>query len=396
MNYEPISFALYNMLNDIPDPRKARGIRYKYSDLLFMAIHGILCGYCCGLDISYFVELNLDYFRKLLGIKCAPSHDTFSRIVRITDFDALSTVLKEWLCAHYPELYTLYNGKKVLHIDGKAVKAATAKSEGQNPIYMLNAMYEGGSISLYTKQIGDKENECGQIVDFLSKLDIQNTIVTIDAAGTTEPVLNYISDKGGHYLVPVKTNQKRLHAAIEAHVNKLEKSDKFNALDHASFESTAHGRTESVKTTMISNTAFIFEQLGLDSFFGTIARVGVMDKTVTQRKDGKDQTTFKRTYLITNLEEMSVENMQSIKLSHWNIEMQHWVLDVQLNEDRDTARKENAIKNNTILRRFCMNIKNRVEEYKKLSITRFNMTNMHSIEKLTEMLFKEPESNSQA
>ena len=147
---------------------------------------------------------------------------------------------------------------------------------------------------------------------------------------------------------------------------------------------------------MISNTAFIFEQLGLDSFFGTIARVGVMDKTVTQRKDGKDQTTFKRTYLITNLEEMSVENMQSIKLSHWNIEMQHWILDVQLNEDRDTARKENAIKNNTILRRFCMNIKNRVEEYKKLTITRFNMTNMHSIEKLTEMLFKEPESNSQA
>ena len=396
MNYEPTSFALYEMLNGIPDPRKPRGVRYKYADLLFMAIHGILCGYCCGVDVSYFVELNLEYFGKLLGIKSAPSHDTFSRIIRMTDFDALSAVLREWLRVHYPELYTLYNGKKVLHIDGKAVRAATAKSEGQPPVYMLNAMYEGGSISLYTKQIGDKENECGQIVDFLSKLDIQNTIVTIDAAGATEPILNYISDKGGHYLVPVKTNQKKLHAAIESHVNKLEESGRFNALDHASFESVAHGRTESVRTTMISNTAFIFEQLGLESFFGTIARVGIMDKKVIQRKDGMDQTTYRRTYLITNLEDMSVENMQSIKLSHWNIEMQHWVLDVQLNEDRDTSRKENAIKNNTILKRFCMNIKNRVEEYKKLTITKFCMTNMHSIEKLTELLFKEPETNPEA
>ena len=35
----------------------------------------------------------------------------------------------------------------VLHIDGKAVKAAAAKSEGQNPVYMLNAMYEGVHLS---------------------------------------------------------------------------------------------------------------------------------------------------------------------------------------------------------------------------------------------------------
>ena len=392
MSCEQQSFSLYNMLSEISDPRKQRGVRYKFSDLMFMAIHGILCGYCCGVDISYFVELNLDYFKKLLGINSVPSHDTFSRIIRMTDFDALSNVLREWLNAHYPEIYKLYNGERVLHIDGKSVRAATAKSKGQNPVYMLNAMYEGSSLSLYTRQIGDKENECGQIVNFLSNLDIENTIVTIDAAGTTEPILNYISDRGGHYLVPVKTNQKNLYAAIEKHVNELEETGKFDDLDNTSFEHKAHGRTECVKTTMITDTSFIFEQLGLESFFGTIARVGVMDKTVTQRKDGEIQTTSKRTYLITNLEEMSVENMQTIKLSHWNIEMQHWVLDVQLNEDRDTSRKENAIKNNTVLKRFCMNIKNRVEKYRNLTITKFCMTNMHSIEKLTELLFKEPES----
>ena len=30
---------------------------------------------------------------------------------------------------------------------------------------------------------------------------------------------------------------------------------------------------------------------------------------------------------------MTVETMQKVHASHWNIEMQHWLLDIQLKED---------------------------------------------------------------
>ena len=385
--------ALIEALAYIPDPRKKRGIRYKYTDLMLMAIYAILSGYSGGGDIADYVEMNFEYFSKLLGIKKAPSHDTFSRIVRMTDFDYLSSTLGQWLSIHYPEIYKEYDNFKVLHIDGKSVRAATAKSEGEKPVYLLNAMYEGGTISLYTKQIGDKENETGQIVDFLSAMDLNNTIVTIDAAGTTEPILNHICNSNGYYLVPVKKNQKRLYETIEKTVEGYEKSGKFDTLKRVELTQSGHGRKERIRTTMISNTAFIFEQLGLDSFYGTIARVGVMDKLVSQKIDGKEQVTETRTFLITNLESISVENMQSIKLAHWNIEMQHWILDVQLNEDRDTSRKENAIKNNSIIKRFCMHIKYNCK-YKEYRLSKFFMNNLFKIENVTEILAAQTENSS--
>ena len=77
--------------------------------------------------------------------------------------------------------------------------------------------------------------------------------------------------------------------------------------------------------------------------------------------------------------------MQAIKLSHWNIEMEHWILDVQLNEDRDTSRKDNAIKNNTVLKRFCMHIKKKCGR-DDLTLNKFFMGNMRTIESITEML----------
>ncbi len=64
--------------------------------------------------------------------------------------------------------------------------------------------------------------------------------------------------------------------------------------------------------------------------------------------------TESRAVIITDVESMSVENMLKIKAAHWNIEMQHWHLDVQLREDAKTARRGNAVTNGAVLRRLCM------------------------------------------
>ena len=46
--------------------------------------------------------------------------------------------------------------------------------------------------------------------------------------------------------------------------------------------------------------------------------------------------------MITNLEELDIENLVKIRQGHWNIEMQHWLLDVQLKEDQKTARERRS------------------------------------------------------
>lgn len=126
---------LMEILETVPDPRAARGVRYHFSHLFLMCIYAVLVGHSVAVEIAYYVELNFDYFRELLKIERIPSHDTFSRVLRFTDFEALSISLGEWLKGNFPEVYEKYKDKKVLHIDGKAVRAASERSKGEKPVY---------------------------------------------------------------------------------------------------------------------------------------------------------------------------------------------------------------------------------------------------------------------
>ncbi|MCM1160126.1 MAG: transposase family protein [Roseburia sp.] len=143
---------LMEILETVPDPRSARGARYRFSHLLLMCVYTVLSGHSVAVEIAYYVELNFDYFKELLKIERIPSHDTFSRVLRFTDFEALSASLGGWLRESFPEVYEKYQDKKVLHIDGKAVRAAGEKSKGEKPVYHLNGMYEGGTIGVRSYQ----------------------------------------------------------------------------------------------------------------------------------------------------------------------------------------------------------------------------------------------------
>lgn len=384
---------LIEYISMIPDPRSARGVRYRYADLLLICIYAVLAGYSDAIDMGYYAELNFDYFHELIGLESVPSHDTFSRILRLTDFEQLSLSLGKWLRENFPDICIKNEGMKILHIDGKATRAAAEKSAGEKPIYQLNAMYEGESIGVEIKRVGEKENEISALPGYLKQFNLKNTIVTMDAIGCNKKVIEAIKEKKGNYVVPVKDNQKNLRKAIAQKAAELEASGSFAKLDKAEVLKKEHGRIEKVVMTMIKNTAFIYEELGLDSFFGTIARIGVMDKKVTIYKNGEEETTVSRSYLITDLEGLSVENMLKIKAAHWNIEMQHWLLDIQLGEDQKTARKGNAVTNGGILRRFCLMLRKHDKELSGKPLKRFLMSNSHDIRRIEKLLFNKAASD---
>ena len=379
---------LMELLEEVPDPRCARGVRYPFSHLLLMCIYAVLSGHSAAMEIAYYVELNFDYFQKLLNIEKVPSHDTFSRVLRYTDFDALSGSLGEWLRGNFPEIYEKYQDKKALHIDGKAVRGASEKSKGEKPIYHLNAMYEGGAVRVEIKRVGEKENEISCLPEYLKQFDLSNTIVTMDAIGCNQTVIKAIRKGGGNYVLPVKENQKKLFGIIGEEIERLKKEKTWNKLDCIERLQKDHGRIEKVVFRMLSDTSFVYEKLGLKSFYGTIARIGVMDKTVETKKDGEEIQTKNRSIFITDIETMTAEVMQKIRAAHWNIEMQHWLLDIQLKEDQQTARKDDAATNGSILRRFCMALKKQDTELSAKPMKRFLMANEHDPNRIERLLFK--------
>lgn len=379
---------LMEILGEIPDPRRARGIRYSFCHLLLMCVYAVLSGHSTAMEIAYYVELNFEYFRALLKTEKIPSHDTFSRVLRFTDFEALSGSLGKWLRENFPEIYEKYQDRKVLHIDGKAVRGASEKSKGEKPVYHLNAMYEGGTVGVEIKRVGEKENEISCLPDYLKQFNLSDTIVTMDAAGCNQTVIKAIKKGGGNYILPVKENQKKLWETINEEIEKLKKEKRWEKLDCTEKLKKEHGRIEKVVFRILSDTSFVYEKLGIKSFYGTIARIGVMDKTTEMQKEGKEVKTKSRSIFITDLEDITVEVMQKIRESHWNIEMQHWLLDIQLKEDQQTARRDDAVTNGSILRRFCMMLKKQDTELSAKPMKRFLMANEHDPKRIEKLLFK--------
>lgn len=249
-------------------------------------------------------------------------------------------------------------------------------------------MYEGESIGVMVKRVGDKENEIFCLPDYLGVFELSNTVITMDAMGCNQTVIKAIKKGGGNYVLPVKENQKKLLAVINEEIKKLAEDKKWDGLDCTETLHKEHGRIEKVVFRMLSDTGFLYERLGLESFYGTIARIGIMDKTTEMIKDGEEIKTTNRSIYITDVEEITVEMMQKIRAAHWNIEMQHWLLDIQLKEDQQTARKDDAVTNGTILRRFCMMVKKQDEELSGKPMKRFLMANEHDPNRIERLLFK--------
>lgn len=124
--------GLIEFLGQVPDPRSPQGIRYRFADLLLLCIYAVLAGHSEPTEIEYYVELNFAYFHERIQLERVPSHDTFSRVLRFTDFEGLSASLRAWLRERFPDICERYGGLKVLHVDGKAACAAAEKSTAHN------------------------------------------------------------------------------------------------------------------------------------------------------------------------------------------------------------------------------------------------------------------------
>ena len=65
-------------------------------------------------------------------------------------------------------------------------------------------------------KVDDKSNEIVAIPNLLDLLEIEGATITIDAIETQEEIINKIVNKKGHYVLPVKDNQKELKKQIKS------------------------------------------------------------------------------------------------------------------------------------------------------------------------------------
>lgn len=364
---------LFERFEVLEDPRDKRGKKYKLIDILIMTIYGLLCGLKDFTNIADFMKLKEDYFTKLLGLENGtPSHDCLSDLYASIDPKQFMKIFIEWT----KDIIEKKAGKKI-SIDGKAIKSATDKINNGNIPYIVSAFIGEIGLSIGEVKVDDKSNEITAIPDLLDLLDIEGATITIDAIGTQEDIVNKIVDKGGHYVLPVKDNQrilkKEIKSQFDSYNNLLGNPEVF----HKTTVEKSHGRIEERKYYLTYNTSKITDK----NKWKTVNAIAYMRVTRTE----KDETIITDNYYIID-HEISIDKLIESIRDHWNIECGlHWRLDVILDEDHSTNKIGNSIENLSIIRKIIFNLASLDNRFGKVplqrKLTRY-MLDFKNIEKL--------------
>lgn len=336
--------TLSNYIEILEDPRDIRGKKHKLSDILIMTIYGVLCGYTDFVNMTDFLTLHEQYFIDLLELENGiPSHDTFSRVFSSIDSKKFTDIFVEWIKDIVKQ--------KGLHvaIDGKAIKSARDKVNGGNTPYILSGFLCDIGLSIGQIKVDDKSNEITTIPDLLDLIDVKGKIITIDAIGTQEEIANKIVyEKKAAYILKVKDNQKDLKDDIKTYFDLEIKNDSPDIDILETPYEKEHGRIEKRTYYISYDTNCIHDKKKWQS----VKAIGRMD---VYREENGISTLTKNYYILS--QQFSTEKFKKITREHWNIECSlHWRLDVILDEDHSTSKKDNSIDNLAIIRKIVFNL----------------------------------------
>ncbi|MBL8816780.1 MAG: ISAs1 family transposase [Planctomyces sp.] len=133
-------------------------------------------------------------------------------------------------------------------IDGKTLRGSGDSSKGIGPLHLVSAWASEKGLTLAQVPTDQKSNEITAIPELLQLLDLKNSIITIDAMGTQKKIAQQIIDGKGNYILALKANHEKTHAAVINHVDEQINND-FSGTRHQQLDDTPdkprHGRSES-------------------------------------------------------------------------------------------------------------------------------------------------------
>lgn len=230
--------------------------------------------------------------------------------------------------------------KKIIAIDGKTM--CGNRQNGSKPNHIVTAWNGEDGYSLGQQKTDEKSNEIKAIPKLLEKINIKNTVVTIDAMGTQTAIAEKIKIKKGDYVLAVKDNQKILFKEIslyfkdEEHLKKIISKGNYlrtSEKNHGSADVREYYQTNSIN--WLSNK---------EKWKG-IKSIGMVIRThngVTERR-----------YYISSLNP-DIKTFSRAVRGHWSVEAMHWQLDVTFKEDNNHTLDKIAAENQNIIRKWCL------------------------------------------
>lgn len=330
----------------LEDPRKDNhNRRHNLTDILVITILASICGADTWTEISEFGEAKADWLQTFLELPHGiPSHDTFGRVFSLVNPLSFEACFCQWIQSLAVDVKN-----EIIAIDGKTLRGSHNRKQGQKPLHLVSAWAAKNRLVLGQVKTEEKSNEIQAIPKLLGMLDVQDSIVTIDAMGCQKAIAKQIVQQGADYVLSLKENQLSIYQAVEALFTLGEHRQFKKMLNKRKVEKIHdHGRIETRRYTLLSArnpTMFELRWPGLKG-------LGMLEVTRTVN----NQVERSKRYFLTSLEEDIDGFMRAVR-QHWHVEINlHWSLDVSFKEDLSRVRVGHAAENLAIVRRIALNL----------------------------------------
>lgn len=339
------AICLDSCFGSVPDPR-AGNISHRLGDLIVLMIAASLCGATTATEIALFAESRKAVLRRLIDYDIAPSHDTFSRLLRLLDPRAFEHAFAAFAAGFAQALGELRGPApvadarsntglgEVVALDGKVLRRAYLQGQQACPPLTVSAFATRTRLCLAAASPAVEDNEIEAALKVVDLLDLTDRIVTADALHCHRRMAAAIVARDADYVLALKGNRR--HWCSQAR----QLFEAGTSRESAEQTERSHGRDEWRKAEVIAVQSPLMP--------GHAAFIRISSRRQQARP-------IVRLFMASR--NYSAQQALAITRSHWQIENGlHWMLDVHLGEDLNRARKDHAPANVAILKRIARNI----------------------------------------
>ena len=340
--------SITTFFETLPDPRHTRNRKHLLVDLAVIAVAAVICNCDGPTAIHRWATLRKDWLAQRLALPHGiPSRDCIRRLLLALKPDAFQRCFRDWIAAALPAVPA--PAGRLVAIDGKTCRGSRDDAHALGPLHLVSAWASEEGIALGQVAADDDSNEITAIPVLLDRLDLADTIVTLDAAGCQKDIVERIVAGGGDCVIAVKGNQPKLHTAIETFFRDQIDRD-FRDLQYRCHEThdVGHGRTDERAYYLAKITPAFAPAVE----WPDIRAIGYALR-LTTHDDGRE-TCEVRYYICSRY--LSGQRFAEAVRGHWGIESMHWVLDVTFREDDSRTRERTLGNNLSWLRRFAVTL----------------------------------------
>jgi predicted transposase YbfD/YdcC len=341
---------LLRFFEDLPDPRSNVNRLHRLGDVIVIAICAVIATADGPTAIANWAKLNATWLGRHLALPNGiPGKDTFRRVLGLLPPAAFQQCFGQWLQTLQAPADEEPETKRHIAVDGKTLRRSHDRKNGLGPMHIVSAWASDFGITLGQVATEEKSNEITAIPQLLELIDVEDAIVTIDAAGCQKAIAAKIVEGKGDYVLALKGNQEKLFHEVEFLMLRHMRDD-FAGCPVSRYVEVeqGHGRLESRTYYQITAPSYLHGRSEWKGLKTIGAAVRVYEENGVEKRDTR--------YYISSLRRNGQQFAHAVR-RHWGIENSlHWSLDMTYREDESRVRNRAFAENLSWLRRMTLSL----------------------------------------